>query len=76
MQSKRKILLLNENSFLSLRKKDFIMFSYEKTLPETRKISCIYSGKKVKRVFVEAEKEQLRIWRKLFILDEIKIPMY
>lgn len=74
--SKRKILPLSEKSFLSLRKKDLLIYFCDRALPKDRKIAGLNSGSG-SRILVtddrELVKERFREWKKIFILNEQRV---
>ncbi|GEM_PF-2425593 len=74
--SKRKILPLTEKSFLSLRKKDLLIYFCDRSLPKDRKIAGLNTGASV-RILVtddrELVKERFREWKKIFILNEQRV---
>jgi hypothetical protein len=74
--SKRKILPLTEKSFLSLRKKDLLIYFCDRSLPKNRKIAGLHTGPGL-RILVtddrEIVRERFREWKKIFILNEQRV---
>lgn len=74
--SKRKILPLTEKSFLSLRKKDLLIYFCDRSLPKNRKIAGLQTGPGL-RILVtddrEMVRERFREWKKIFILNEQRV---